>query len=106
MEEQARGSYQKLSRQEASDAVTRLGWRLVLGELRSEIRTGSLPLATDVAAQAASVPGAQGHLRMDVRADRVIVSVQTAVVGWVTEADVELARKISMVVEQLRLETV
>ena len=63
--------HRKLSRQEASDAVTGLGWRYVLGELRTEVRTGSLPLAADVAARAAAVPDAQGHLRMDVRADRV-----------------------------------
>jgi 4a-hydroxytetrahydrobiopterin dehydratase len=106
MEEYARGPYQKLTRQQASDAVTGLGWRLVLGELRTEVRTGSLPLAADVAAQAASAIGAEGHLRMDVRADRVILSVQTAAVGWVTEQDVELARAISAMVDQMRLETV
>jgi 4a-hydroxytetrahydrobiopterin dehydratase len=98
--------YQKLSRQEASDAVTRLGWRLILGELRTEVWTGSLPLAADVAARAASAAGAEGHLRLDVRADRVILSLQTAAAGWVTEADVELARNLSAMVDQLRLETV
>ena len=105
MEEQARGPYRKLSRQEASDAVTSLGWRLVLGELRAEVLTGSLPLAADVAGRAASVPGAEGHLRLDVRTDRVILALQTAAVGWVTERDVELARKISAVVDELRVET-
>ncbi len=106
MEEHARGSYQKLSRQEASDAVTSLGWRLVLGELRTEVLTGSLPLAADVAAQVATVPSAQGHLRLDVRADRVILSLQTAAAGWVTAKDVELARNISTVVDETRLRTV
>jgi 4a-hydroxytetrahydrobiopterin dehydratase len=106
MEEQARGLYQKLSRQEASDAVTSLGWRLVRGELRTEVLTGSLPLAADVAARAASAAGAQGHLRMDVRADRVILSLQTAAAGWVTEQDVELTRAISNTVDGMRLETV
>ena len=106
MEEQARGPYRKLSRQEASGTVTGLGWRLVLGELRTEVRTGSLPLAADVAARAAAVPGADGHLRLDVRADRVMLSVQTAAVGWVTERDVELARNISTMADELRLETV
>ena len=106
MEEQARGPYQKLSRPEASAAVTSLGWRLVLGELRTEVRTGSLPLAADVAARAASAAGADGHLRLDVRDDRVMLALQTAAVGWVTERDVELARNISIMVEQLRLETV
>jgi 4a-hydroxytetrahydrobiopterin dehydratase len=106
MEEHARGAYQRLSRQEASDAVTDLGWRLVLGELRTEVLTGSLALAADVAARAASVAGAEGHLRLDVRADRVILSLQTAAMGWVTERDVELARNISTVVDEMRLETV
>jgi 4a-hydroxytetrahydrobiopterin dehydratase len=98
--------YRKLSRSEASDAVTRLGWRLVLGELRTEVRTGSLALAADVAARAATVPGAEGHLRLDVRADRVLLSLQTAAAAWVTERDVELARSISTVVDETRLETV
>ena len=98
--------YQKLSRQEASDAVTGLGWRLVLGELRTEVLTGSLPLAADVAARAAATAGAEGHLRMDVRADRVMLALQTAVVDWVTEADVELARMISTMVDEMRLATV
>jgi 4a-hydroxytetrahydrobiopterin dehydratase len=106
MEEQARGPYQKLTRQEASDAVTGLGWRLVLGELRTEVRTGSLPLAADVAGRAAAVAGAEGHLRLDVRADRVMLSLQTAAEGWVTARDVELARAISTVVDESRLETV
>ena len=106
MEEQARGPYRKLSRQEASDAVTSLGWRLVLGELRTEVRTGSLALAADVAARVATVAGAEGHLRLDVRADRVLLSLQTATAAWVTERDVELARNISTVVDETRLETV
>ena len=50
--------------------------------------------------------GAEGHLRLDVRADRVILSLQTAAAAWVTERDVELARNISTVVDDLRLETV
>ena len=106
MEEQARGAYQELSRQDASDAVTYLGWRLVLGELRAEVRTGSLPLAADVAARAASVAGADGHLRLDVRDDQVIFSLQTAAVGGVTERDVALAQRITAVAAELRLDTV
>jgi 4a-hydroxytetrahydrobiopterin dehydratase len=105
MAEDARGPYRKLSRKEASDAVTGLGWRYVLGEFRAEVQTGSLPLAADVAARAAAVPGAEGHLRMDVRADRVILSVQTAAVAWVTPRDVELAQRISAMVSESRLGT-
>ena len=96
-------SQRKLSRQEASAAVTRIGWRYVLGEFRTQVLTGSLPLAADVAARVAAVPEAQGHLRMDVRADRVVFSLQTAAVAWVTPRDVELAYRISAVAEEFRL---
>ncbi len=106
MTEQARGEYQELSRQQASDAVTALGWRFVLGELRTQVLTGSLPLAADLAGRAAAVPGTDGHLRMDVRSDRVLLALQTAAAGWVTGHDTELARQISAVVGQAGLQTV
>jgi 4a-hydroxytetrahydrobiopterin dehydratase len=99
------GQYRKLSRGEASAAVTELGWRYVLGEFRTEVLTGSLPLAADVAARAAAEPGADGHLRMDVRSDRVIFALQTPAVAWVTPEDVELARRISAAAEEFRLTT-
>jgi 4a-hydroxytetrahydrobiopterin dehydratase len=95
----------RLSRPEASDAVSGIGWRYVLGEFRTQVLTGSLPLAADVAARAAAVAGAQGHLRMDVRADRVLLSLQTEEISWVTPLDVELAQKISTAVEEFRRET-
>jgi 4a-hydroxytetrahydrobiopterin dehydratase len=63
-------------------------------------------LAADVAGRVAAVAGAEGHLRLDVRADRVLLSLQTATAAWVTERDVELARNISTVVDETRLETV
>jgi len=95
----------KLSRQEASHAVTGLGWRLVLGDFRTEVLTGSLPLAADVAARAAALPHAEGHLRIDVREDRVLLTLQTAAADWVTPRDVELARQITALAEELRLTT-
>jgi len=95
----------KLSRQEASDAVTGLGWRLVLGDFRTEVLTGSLPLAADVAARAAAVPHAEGHLRMDIREDRLLLTLQTAAADWVTPRDVELARQITALAEEFRLTT-
>lgn len=95
----------KLSRQEASHAVTGLGWRLVLGDFRTEVLTGSLPLAADVAARAAALPHAEGHLRMDVREDRVLLTLQTAAADWVTPRDVELAQQITALAEGFRLTT-
>jgi len=95
----------KLSRADASAAVTGLGWRYVLGEFRTEVLTGSLPLAADVAGRAAAVPGVEGHLRMDIRADRLLLSLQTAERGWVTTRDAELARQLSALAEEFRLTT-
>ena len=105
MDEARYDAGRKLSRREASEAVTGLGWRYVLAELRTEILTGSLPLAADVAARAAAVPDADGHLRMDVRSDGVLLSLQTPEVAWVTADDVELARRISAVAQEFRLTT-
>jgi len=97
--------YEKLGRLAASNAVTGPGWRYILGEFRTQVLTGSLPLAADVAARAAAVAGAEGHLRMDVREDRVVLALQTAAVAWVTPQDVELAHRISAVVGEFRLTT-
>ncbi len=97
--------YEKLGRLGASNAVTGAGWRYILGEFRTQVLTGSLPLAADVAARAAAVAGAEGHLRMDVREDRVVLALQTAAVAWVTPQDVELAHRISAVVSEFRLTT-
>jgi 4a-hydroxytetrahydrobiopterin dehydratase len=105
MGEMSHDARTKLSRPEASDAVAGLGWRFVLGEFRTQVLTGSLPLAADVAARAAAVADAQGHLRMDVREDRVIFALQTAEVAWVTPLDAELAREISAAAEEFRLTT-
>ena len=95
----------RLSRPDASAAVSGLGWRLVLGELRAQVLTGSLVLAADLAARAAVLPGAQGHLRMDVRSDRVLLALQTAAIGWVSEQDAELARALSTLADQSGLRT-
>jgi 4a-hydroxytetrahydrobiopterin dehydratase len=95
----------KLSRADASAAVTGLGWRYVLGEFRTEVLTGSLPLAADVAGRAAAMPDVEGHLRMDIRADRLLLSLQTAGQGWVTTHDAELARRLSALAEEFRLTT-
>jgi len=95
----------KLSRTDASEAVTGLGWRYVLGEFRTEVLTGSLPLAADVAGRAAALPDVEGHLRMDIRTDRLLLSLQTAEAGWVTTRDAELARRLSVLTEEFRLTT-
>ena len=105
MLEQPGGESRTLTRPEASDAVTGLGWRYVLGVLRTWVPVGSLAQAADVAARAAAVagPDADGHLWMDVRRDRLVLSVQSLATDSVTAADVELARRISSAVSDLGL---
>ena len=67
-----------MSQQEISAAVTGLGWRYVLGVLCTWIPAGSLgesaSLATRVAAAAGD--GADAMLSIDVRRDRVLLSVR------------------------------
>jgi 4a-hydroxytetrahydrobiopterin dehydratase len=95
----------KLTRQQASDAVTSLGWRYVLGMLRTCVPVGSLAQAAEVAVQAAAVPGSDGCLWMDVRRDRIVLSVQSPAARSATAGDVEVARQISSVVAGLGLVT-
>ncbi len=93
----------KLSRTEASDAVSGLGWRYILGIVRTCVPVDSLAQSADVAARvvAAAGPGADGHLRLDIRRDRLIISVQTLATESMTTRDIELARQITSVVTGL-----
>jgi 4a-hydroxytetrahydrobiopterin dehydratase len=102
----------RLKRQEISDAVSGLGWRLIRGELRAQVQTTSLAQAAEVAAKAGAAADdltakdADAHLRLDLRADRVYLSAFTQAEDWVTSLDIELARAISRGVSELGLATV
>jgi 4a-hydroxytetrahydrobiopterin dehydratase len=87
----------RITRGEISAAVTDLGWRFVLGEVRTSVPVGSLAAAVAVAGEVAAAAGtdADAHLRLDVRADRLLVSVQTRAIGWTTPSDVDLVRRIT-----------
>jgi 4a-hydroxytetrahydrobiopterin dehydratase len=86
-----------LRRQEASDAVSGLGWRYVLGTLRTTLPVGSLAEAAEVAARMVAACGddADGSLSIDVRPDLVVLILQSRVSASVTAREVELARRIS-----------
>ncbi|WP_250005770.1 VOC family protein [Actinoplanes sp. M2I2] len=88
---------ERLSRRAASEAVGDQGWRLVLGALCSSVAVTSLAGAVEVASRAVAACGAEadGHLRVDVRADRVVLTVQTLAIGAVTGLDAQLARAIT-----------
>jgi 4a-hydroxytetrahydrobiopterin dehydratase len=86
-----------LTRTAASQAVEAIGWRYLLGTLTASVPVSSLGQATTVAALAAAACGreADGHLRLDLRPDRVELSLQDRASDAVTSRDVELAEAIS-----------
>ncbi|MYX99390.1 4a-hydroxytetrahydrobiopterin dehydratase [Streptomyces sp. SID486] len=96
---------QILSRQEASEAVQHHGWRFLLGTLRTSVRVGSMAQATGLAADTVAVCGddADRHLRVDVRPDRVVFTLQSSDRAAVTTRDVELARRISATADRAGL---
>jgi 4a-hydroxytetrahydrobiopterin dehydratase len=70
-----------LNRAELSAAVADAGWRLILGDLCTQVTTESLRQAADTAATLAAldgaVPAADGHgqLQLDIRADRLVITL-------------------------------
>jgi 4a-hydroxytetrahydrobiopterin dehydratase len=93
----------ELTRAAASDAVTPLGWRMLLSSLAASVPVPSLGQGLAVAVAAAEACGGDGeHLRADVRADRVELVLQTAG-GLPTGRDVELAGAITDAVAGLGL---
>jgi 4a-hydroxytetrahydrobiopterin dehydratase len=95
-----------LSRTAASAAVQDIGWRYLLRTLAVSVPVRSLAQASEVAAAAVAARGedADSHLRIDLRPDRVELSVQTAVLGEVTGRDTRLAHRIAAAVDGLALE--
>ncbi|WP_319433042.1 VOC family protein [Mycobacterium sp. RTGN5] len=85
------------SRQEISDAISDLGWRLVLGAIYAEVPVPSLAQATQVAALAVQAAGDDGqdHLSVDIRAQRTVLRLQSATQWAVTGLDIGLAHTIS-----------
>jgi 4a-hydroxytetrahydrobiopterin dehydratase len=92
-----------LSRREASVAVFDLGWRFLLGTLRTSVRVGSWAEAARVVA--ACGDDVDGHLQAEVRADRVVLALRSRDIAAVTDRDVELAYRITVAVSELGLRT-
>jgi 4a-hydroxytetrahydrobiopterin dehydratase len=94
-----------LSRTAASNAVSEQGWRFVLGTLRASVAVRSMAQAADVAQRVIAAGDADGHLRVDLRPDRVILTLQSRAHAAATDKDVELAHQISAAVRQIGLWT-
>ena len=82
---------------EASDAVEGIGWRLLLGTLRTVILVESMVQGSEAVGKAVTACGerADGHLRADVRPQRVVLTLQSSEQAAVTDIDTDLARRIS-----------
>lgn len=78
-------------------------WRFVLGAIRADFRAGSFPAAAGIVSaitEAAEV--AVHHPDIDIRyPDRVRVTVMTHATGGLTTLDVDLARRISAIADDL-----
>jgi len=107
MEERTVAPERKLTRSEISAAITDLGWRLILGAARTHVRVGSLAQAVSVAGSVIGAAGsdAEESLQADLRADRVILTLQSRRTGWVGQRELDGARRISAAVRDLGLAT-
>jgi len=84
-----------------------MGWRLILDVARTSVAVESLAQAAAVAGRvvAAAGPDADESLRADIRADRLVLTLQSLAAGRVTEREIELARRISAVTGEFGLAT-
>ena len=107
MDEETAGPASALTRPEISAAITGLGWRFILGAARTHVRVGSLAQAASVAGHVIDAAGADADesLRVDIRRDHVILTLQALRTGWVDSREVELAGAISAAVRELGLAT-
>jgi len=107
MDELPQSAERRLTRQEISAAVTRLGWRLILGTLQTYVPVPTLADAANLADIMArsTGPGGGSNLRADLRSDRVAFTLQSPDTGWVTSRETDLARQITAMVGTLGLTT-
>jgi 4a-hydroxytetrahydrobiopterin dehydratase len=84
-----------LTRQGISDVVDPLGWRLILGVAVTHVRVPTLSAAVEAAAVATSTDGVDGHLTVDLHADRLVLRVHTLAAGSVTVSDLDLTTRIT-----------
>ena len=94
-----------LTRTVASEAVEGIGWRYVLGTLAASVPVASTAQAVRAASAAAEACAvdADSHLRLDLRPDRVEVSLTTRARSAVTGRDVEPAHAVAGALDGLGL---
>lgn len=95
------------TRGQISEIADPLGWRLILGVLITHVAVPSLPAAVQAAATVVDAVSddADGHLRVDLYADRVVLHLQTLAAGRVTDHDLSLAPRITAALAERSLDT-
>jgi 4a-hydroxytetrahydrobiopterin dehydratase len=98
---------QPFTRQQLSDAVSPAGWRLVLTLLRTNVAVDSFVEAGAFTAAVASTIGAPAadHVGLDVRPDRVMVTVDSIRAMRPGQTEIDLALRISATAAELGLAT-
>jgi 4a-hydroxytetrahydrobiopterin dehydratase len=95
-----------LTRQQISDAIGDLGWRFAVGVIRASVLVDSLALAADVARVVTGAAGdADGSLSLDLRPDRVVLTLQSRADGRVGPGEIAAAHRISAALDDLGLVT-
>jgi 4a-hydroxytetrahydrobiopterin dehydratase len=86
----------RLSRPAAAAAVDGLGWQYVLAAFQAAVPVPSVSAGVGVIAAAVTAAGvdADGHLRANLRVDRVEFTVQDVAQTGVTDCDVEIVRNV------------
>jgi 4a-hydroxytetrahydrobiopterin dehydratase len=99
-----------LNRAGLSAAVGDAGWRLILGDLCTQVATESLRQAADTAAALAALDGAapgadgQGQLQLDIRPDRLVITLAGVLSGGpASPASAAAAQRISARLRELGL---
>jgi 4a-hydroxytetrahydrobiopterin dehydratase len=85
------------TRGEVAQIADPLGWRLILGVLITHVAVTSLAAAVRAAAIAVDAVGDEGdgHLSVDLHADRIVLHLHTLAAGRVTAHDLALAPRIT-----------
>ena len=88
---------ERMTRTEASAGVQGQGWRFILGSFQTTVPVGSIAEALAVAAAALAVSegDADDQLRVDARADRVVLALSPRTTAYVDERSVSLAGAIT-----------
>ncbi|BBZ27962.1 hypothetical protein MMAD_22570 [Mycolicibacterium madagascariense] len=86
-----------LTRRQISETLDPLGWRLIHGAALAHVAVASLAAAAEAAAVAvtAAGTGGNGHLSVELHSDRLLLRLQSAVTGTVSEADLHLAQTVT-----------